>query len=195
MSIAPREDRSGLGLGLMALAVCLFTCIDTSAKFLIQSGQPALQVVWCRYAGHFLLTLLVFYPQDRGDLFRTSAPVKQGARALFLFGSTLLNFLALTWLPITVTTTIMFAGPIAVTLLAIPFLGEKAPIVSQRTDRMDVLELLFLDSLDLLERPGWCLGFVELRARSGFVRPIADRGRALLRDEHSLVVDVRGVAA
>ncbi len=112
----------------MALAVCLFTCIDTSAKFLIQSGQPALQVVWCRYAGHFLLTLLVFYPQDRGDLFRTSAPVKQGARALFLFGSTLLNFLALTWLPITVTTTIMFAGPIAVTLLAIPFLGEKVGV-------------------------------------------------------------------
>ena len=34
------------------------------------------------------------------------------------------NFLALKTLPITVTTTIMFAGPVVVTLLAIPILGE-----------------------------------------------------------------------
>lgn len=39
--------------------------------------------------------------------------------------STVLNFLALRDLPLTTATTIMFAGPIAVTLLSAPILGEK----------------------------------------------------------------------
>ncbi len=40
-------------------------------------------------------------------------------------GSTMCNFTALQYLPITVTTTIMFAGPVVVTLLSIPILKEK----------------------------------------------------------------------
>ncbi|MBE9636480.1 DMT family transporter [Salipiger mangrovisoli] len=125
MAIAPREDRTAFGLTLMALAVLGFTCIDTSAKWLLQHGQPALQVVWCRYAGHLVLVLLTFLPREGVALFRTAHPWKQTMRAAGLFGSTMLNFLALAYLPITVTTTIMFAGPIVVTLLAIPMLGEK----------------------------------------------------------------------
>ena len=57
--------------------------------------------------------------------FRSNAPRKQLLRSIFLFSSTVCNFMALKFLPITVTTTIAFAGPIAVTLLAIPILGER----------------------------------------------------------------------
>ena len=117
-----------MGLAAMGLAVCFFTMIDTSAKWLVLAGLPALQVVFARYAMHFVLALVVFVPREGVQSFRSHAPKRQFLRSLFLFGSTILNFTALKYLPITVTTTIMFAGPIVVTLLAIPLLGEKVGI-------------------------------------------------------------------
>ncbi|AUC52079.1 EamA family transporter [Sagittula sp. P11] len=122
--VKPREDRTRTGVLLMVLAVAFFTCIDSSAKLLIIAGLPALQVVFARYTGHFLVAVLLFGLRDP-SAFRSHAPFKQLLRSLFLLGSTVLNFSALQFLPITVTTTIMFAGPIAITLLAIPLLGEK----------------------------------------------------------------------
>ena len=123
--IEPKVDSTALGLGLMVLTVCFFTMIDTSAKWLVTAGLPALQVVFARYAMHFILALVVFMPQGGLVLFRSQRPKVQLLRSTFLFLSTILNFTALKFLPITVTTTIMFAGPIVVTLLAIPMLGEK----------------------------------------------------------------------
>ncbi len=124
----PREERTAAGLLLMALAVCFFTTIDTSAKWLILAGLPPLQVVFARYAGHFVVSVLLFLPREGWAIFHTQNPGKQSLRAALLGCSTLLNFLALQNLPITVTTTIMFAGPIVVTLLAIPVLGERVGI-------------------------------------------------------------------
>lgn len=121
----PREDRTSSGVTLMALAVLFFTCIDTSAKWLILAGLPALQVVFARYIGHFIVALLLFLPQEGLSALRSNSPGRQFLRSAFLLGSTAMNFTALQYLPITVTTTIMFAGPVVVTLLAIPILGEK----------------------------------------------------------------------
>lgn len=125
MDVAPREERVLMALGLMALAVLFFTMIDTSAKWLVLAGLPAIQVVFIRYAVHFGLALAVFLPREGREAFVSHSPKRQVFRSVALFGSTLLNFTALKYLPITVTTTIMFAGPIVVTLLAIPMLGEK----------------------------------------------------------------------
>lgn len=122
---APREDRAALGLMAMCAAVFFFTCIDTSGKWLILAGLPPLQVVFARYAGHFLLALLVMLPQEGPDALRSNRPWMQFLRAAFLLGSTVLNFTALQFLPITVTTTIMFSMPVVVTLLSIPILGER----------------------------------------------------------------------
>lgn len=109
----------------MALAVTMFTCIDTSAKWLALAGLPVFQIAFVRYAGHFLFSLVVYLPQEGASLFRSAVPRMQFVRSLALMASTVLNFAALSYLPLTVTTTILFAGPIVVTLLAIPMLGEK----------------------------------------------------------------------
>lgn len=121
----PREDRTSSGVTLMALAVLFFTFIDTSAKWLILAGLPALQVVFARYLGHFVVALVLYLPQEGVSALRSNSPGRQFLRSGFLLGSTALNFTALQYLPITVTTTIMFAGPVVVTLLAIPILGER----------------------------------------------------------------------
>ena len=123
--VQAREERTVAGLALMAAAVLCFTCIDASAKWLMLSGLPALQVVFARYAGHLVLSLLVFVPSEGAAAFRSRRPLLQLLRSTLLFGSTALNFTALNFLPITLTTTIMFAGPIVVTLLSIPILGER----------------------------------------------------------------------
>ncbi|HUG61762.1 MAG TPA: DMT family transporter [Methylomirabilota bacterium] len=122
--VAPREDRLTLGLAAMAIGVVFFTCIDTSAKWLMLAGVAPLQVVFARYAGHLFTAIVLFLPSEGLGVFRSARPGVQAARSLALALSTLFNFMALATLPITVTTTIMFAGPIVVTLLAIPMLGE-----------------------------------------------------------------------
>jgi drug/metabolite transporter (DMT)-like permease len=127
-TVAPREDKVGLGVAMMALAILLFTGIDTSAKWLILAGLPAIQVVFARYAVHFFLSLGLFLPTEGMNALRSNSPGKELLRALFLFISTICNFSSLKFLPITVTTTIMFAVPVVVTLLAIPVLGEKVGI-------------------------------------------------------------------
>ena len=124
----PREERTGAGLSAMALAVLFFTSIDTSAKWLILAGLPALQGVFARYAGHLLVALAVYLPREGRTALRSNRPGRQALRSLFLLAGTVCNFLALESLPITVTTTIMFAGPVVVTLLAIPLLREVVGI-------------------------------------------------------------------
>ena len=109
----------------MAAAVFLFTLIDTSAKWLIQSGQPAMQVVFARYAGALLMALLLFVPREGPGVFRSNRPWLQLLRALALLGSTMFNFFALSYLPITLTIALFFAMPIVTTLLSIPILGEQ----------------------------------------------------------------------
>lgn len=121
----PREDRSAAGMLTMFLAVVVFTCIDTSAKWLTLAAVPVMQIVFVRYLGHFVYGLIFYLPQEGIQVFRSRAPGRQFLRSLFLFGSTVCNFFAIQALPLTVTTTIMFAGPVVVTLLAIPILGEK----------------------------------------------------------------------
>lgn len=121
----PREDRTAAGVLTMLCAVVFFTCIDTSGKWLVLTGIPVMQAVFARYFGHFVYAVIVYLPQEGTEMFLSRAPLKQFLRSLFLFASTICNFFALQSLPITVTTTIMFAGPIVVTMLAIPILGEK----------------------------------------------------------------------
>jgi len=120
----PREERTAAGIALMALAVLGFTCIDTSAKWLILAGLAPLQVVFLRYAVHFTLSLVLYVPRAGRAAFVSNAPRRQLLRSLLLLLSTVFNFIALKYLPITLTTTIIFAGPIVVTLMAIPILGE-----------------------------------------------------------------------
>ena len=125
VAASPREDRPTAAVLIMASAIFLFTLIDTSAKWLIMAGLPAMQVVFSRYVGAFLTALIFFLPRRGLGEFRSNRPWIQVLRALALLGSTVFNFLALRYLPITLTIAMFFAMPIVVTLLSIPILGER----------------------------------------------------------------------
>ena len=125
VGVLPREERTTAGIIFMILAVALFICVDTSAKWLFLVGINPIQTAFSRYAGQLVYGLIFFLPREGITAFRAERPWMQILRSLCLLGSTVMNFFALSFLPITVTTTIMFLMPIIITVLAIPILGEK----------------------------------------------------------------------
>ena len=121
---AARERRQRLrGIFLMMGAVATFSCIDASSKYL-NAHMAVAQVVWARYTFAFLLTLIVSNPISRPGLTRTTRPWLQIGRSLLLVGSTALNVLALRYLQLDQTVSIMFSLPFLVALFAGPILGE-----------------------------------------------------------------------
>ena len=119
-----RSDRPGTAILLVMGAVICFTCIDTCAKFLVQT-LPPMEVVFFRYVGHFLVVSSLYLPVQGRTLLHANRLPLQLARAITLMCGTLLNFLALQFLPLAVTSSIFFASPLIVCALSVPFLGER----------------------------------------------------------------------
>jgi drug/metabolite transporter (DMT)-like permease len=118
-----------LGIGLMLVAYLTFSCIDTSVKWLAIAGLPALQLSFMRYVGAFLISLFLI---ARGGIH----PSRFASKHLFLvivrggllMGSTVFNFIAVRYLPLTLTSTILFSAPIIICTLSWPLLGERVGV-------------------------------------------------------------------
>lgn len=120
----PETGRTRLiAIGLMCGAVICFSLLDTSAKWLGREMDP-LQVVFARYAGSMILVSLLLNPWSHPGILRTRRPWLQAFRSLLLLGSTALNFIALQYLQLAETVSIMFATPLLVALVSGPLLGE-----------------------------------------------------------------------
>ena len=120
------EDNVRLGIVMMLLAWLLFSLVDTGAKWLAIIAMPAAQVAFFRYAGHLVMSVGMI---ARGgltvDRFRTDHFWLVSARGALLAAATLSNFYILQFLPLTITSAIMFFSPVIVCLLSVAFLKEK----------------------------------------------------------------------
>jgi len=112
------------GIAWMIAANIAFTILDTLAKVLGGTIDP-MQVAWFRYATNLVLILFALRAWGRPYLFDTSKPLLQFVRGLCLLGSTVFNFVALRYLQLAEVAAIAFAGPLVITALAGPMLGEK----------------------------------------------------------------------
>lgn len=126
--LAPAADPAAArlrlkGIGLMVMALACFACLDTIAKGLNTVMDP-IQVVWARYTAALVLVLIMFNPLRNPQVLVTRRPWIQAIRSALLFGSTAFNFIALQYLQLDQTVSIMFATPFIVAVLAGPFLGE-----------------------------------------------------------------------
>ena len=83
-------------------------------------------VSWVRFAGHVVIVLVLFRGWRNPAMFRVVNLPAQMLRGVFLFGSTIFNFLALQTLQLAETTSIFFFAPMVITALAGPLLGEWA---------------------------------------------------------------------
>lgn len=122
--IAPVEERRNFGIGILLVAQIFFATLDTSAKYLSFVGLPLTEIVFVRYFVHVALIIALFLPVQRG-LFITRNWKLELLRGICLLGVTVGNFLAMRFLPLTVTGALMFTMPLIVTALSGPLLGEQ----------------------------------------------------------------------
>lgn len=125
MKDAQQERRQRLtGIALMCGAVACFAFLDATAKFL-SSQMPTAQIVWARYVSAFLLVFLLVNPLTHPRLLVTRRPVLQVGRSVLLLGATVFNFMAVRYLQLDESQSIMFSTPFLVAILAGPLLGES----------------------------------------------------------------------
>jgi drug/metabolite transporter (DMT)-like permease len=163
--LTPRVDerrRRLVGIALMCGAVLSFSFLDASAKWLNRSLDPML-TVWVRYIGSVVFVSLFVNPWTTPGVTRTRRPWLQAGRSLLLLASTALNFIALQYLQLTETVSIIFATPLLVALLAGPLLGEWAG-----PRRLAAIGVGFIGIL-IVTRPGFGLHPAALLSLTGAV--------------------------
>lgn len=110
---------------LMCTAVTLFSCLDSTAKYLVTTSQlPVSQVVWLRFVGQFVLMAVILGPWTIPSLLRTQKLGLQITRSFLMVGTTICNFIAVKYLRLDQTISIAFLAPLVVAALAGPLLGE-----------------------------------------------------------------------
>lgn len=120
---AHRPQQTVAGIALLASAVACFACIDASAKWLNRS-MPPMQTVTIRYLGSFLISGMLLNPIHNRGIMRTRRPWLQCARAACVVVMSICTYTAFQYLPLTTLTSIAFAAPLLVAVLAAPLLGE-----------------------------------------------------------------------
>lgn len=124
-SVRHAASRPLRAIGLMCVAWVLFACLDTTVKYFASATSlPSLQIIWMRFFGQLIAMVAVLGLLQVPALLRTRKLGTQVLRSFLLLGSTAFNFVALEHLRLDQTITIGFLTPLAVALLAGPFLGE-----------------------------------------------------------------------
>jgi drug/metabolite transporter (DMT)-like permease len=144
--------KSGVFAGCLMIVgtVLCFSCMDATAKWLgTTGGVNSMQVVAVRYIGSFVVAALLLNPRKLRAHAQTRNLRLQIGRSAILVLSTTCAYVSLRWLPLTEMTTLTFAAPLIVPLLAGPFLGER---VGPR--RVAAIAVGFLGVL-LVTRPGF----------------------------------------
>ena len=147
---------------LILATTAFFSLLEATAKYLATyTNLPIYQIVWIRFFVQFLLMVVMipaFGVMDLRRLVSSKRPLLQMARSLCMALMTFFNFLALKYLPLAETITIMFLAPLVVALLAGPLLGEWAG-----WRRLIAIIIGFIGIL-IVVRPG----FAEIHPAVGF---------------------------
>ncbi|MFC0217141.1 DMT family transporter [Pseudochelatococcus lubricantis] len=118
-------DRRGVGILLVVAGAMTMSMIDGSAKWLVGEGLPQGQIVFIRFLLPCAVLALVFLPSQGLSVMRTRSLKLEVLRSLCMVGTTATNFMALKYLPLTITGSIMFSSPLILCLLSGVALGER----------------------------------------------------------------------
>jgi drug/metabolite transporter (DMT)-like permease len=115
-----------LSVLLMIGAMFVFTLMDAVAKVLTQE-IGVWPTLWIRYLGQAVLVFLIGLPRF-GKIVKTSFPLLQLARSVFLMCATMCFFWGISNIGLAEATAIMDISPVLITLGAVLFLGERIGI-------------------------------------------------------------------
>jgi drug/metabolite transporter (DMT)-like permease len=174
----------------VVLAVLILPIINACAKFL--NNYSVIQITWARYAGHFLLMLLMFAPHRGLDLLRSTKLPLQLIRSSLHCLSASLTFYALGFVDLPTATAISFSAPLMVTALAPLVLGEQVGII-----RWLAVGAGFIGAL-VVVRPGasgqdWAIALLLANAAASAViqlmsRKLAQHDGAVISNTYMVLV-------
>lgn len=118
------REHIGKGIAYALIGIAFMSTLDTLAKFLGE-GYGIVQLVFFRNFFGLLFLLVVLRRAGGFAGLRTRQPVLHGLRALFAIAATFTFFIGLQLMPLAEAFTLAFVGPIFVTALSVPILGEK----------------------------------------------------------------------
>lgn len=114
------------GIAFFLVSSIVFCIADTIAKSL-STELPIIQITWMRYVVFTLFALTLTWRRS-GPTFRVHNKYMQIGRGLCLVSSSTLFILGIRDVGLAEAATIGFIGPILVTILSIPLLGEVVGI-------------------------------------------------------------------
>ena len=120
----PAHVSSLAGIGFAVLATACFATLDTTTKS-ISASTSLLVALWFRYSFQAVVTTALVWKGRGPRLFHTRHPRFQLSRGLLLFGSSLLAFFSLKYMPVGEFTAIALMAPLVITLLAAWMLKEQ----------------------------------------------------------------------
>jgi drug/metabolite transporter (DMT)-like permease len=113
-----------IGIALVSVCYVCFTLSDGSAKWLV-GGLPVIMVVWLRFVTQVVLGGVLLFPVMGRSLLRTQHFKWHLVRSVMFVGMTGINFWALQYLQLTVTSSIFFTVPLMIAVMSSAILGEK----------------------------------------------------------------------
>ena len=140
------KSKPGLGIACMALALFIFSAVDTQAKLLTEFYHPV-QIVWFRQIG--LVVGVLFLLAYRGlIILKTEHIGLQITRGVLAASSATLFIFAVSFVPLADAVAISFVAPFIVTIFGALVLKEKVGI-----RRWSAVTIGFIGTLIVI-RPG-----------------------------------------
>jgi drug/metabolite transporter (DMT)-like permease len=118
-----------VGILLVVVSASCFGLVDGISKLLADTNSVG-QIVWARYALALPILIATTRPAKLPTLFRTGQPGLQILRGLMPIVISITMVLAVRHLPLAEATVILFAAPLLVVALSVPFLGERVRLSS-----------------------------------------------------------------
>jgi len=120
-------SRTLRGIAFMAATVLIFSLMDAMAKYL-SADYPTIFILWVRYVFQFLFMVALFVRARTTSFVRTKRLPLQVGRALLNVASTFAFIFGLAFLPLADAVALNMVGPLFLTALSVPLLGEKVGI-------------------------------------------------------------------
>ena len=117
------KERVGVAIACAVVGIAFMALFDAMAKFLGE-GYHVVQLVFFRNFFSLLFVVLLLARSGGFGSLRSRHPVLHGLRAAFALGATFSFFIGLQFMPLAEAFALTFTGPIFITVLSIPVLGE-----------------------------------------------------------------------
>ncbi len=146
-----RHDNPRLGIAIVLFGMCCISVQDMLVKQLSDS-YPLHQMVFVRSVIGILVSLVILRFEGGLPALKTRSPGLHLLRCLLIVCANMMFFAGLAAVPLADATALFFVAPLFITLLSIPFLGEKVGV-----RRLSAVVVGFLGVLIML-RPGADMG-------------------------------------